>query len=59
MNKLKPCPFCGSSLLKIYDNGLIYPWVQCVECLANTSSEPTVEEAIKAWNRRVDSEVEE
>lgn len=58
MNRLKPCPFCGSSLIILYHKTDL-PWIQCLECLASTSCGHTEEEAIEAWNRRVDKEVKE
>ena len=50
---LKPCPFCGSKaiLAKPYTR----TWIVCADCLAETSTYTTIEEAIEAWNRRADN----
>ena len=46
MDKLKKCPFCGGEA-EIF-------WVICKECTAETKDFDTKEEAIEAWNRRVE-----
>lgn len=53
---LKPCPFCGSSHVlaedfEEFDMGMY--WIRCGDCGAGVSTKDTMEEAIKAWNRRV------
>jgi Lar family restriction alleviation protein len=53
--KLKPCPFCGSSHVlaedfEEFDMGMY--WIRCGDCGAGCSTKDTTEEAIKAWNRR-------
>ena len=55
MNELKPCPFCGSEKINIWNcnDKSDSAWCQCESCLASTSVEETEEEAIEAWNRRV------
>ena len=57
MAELKPCPFCGKrGILKRKEIfGRPYYKVECLDCFAATFSEPTREEAIEAWNRRVDN----
>ena len=50
-DKLKRCPFCGGSdirIEKIYD----YYEVLCCDCLSRTEEYSTNEEAIEAWNNR-------
>lgn len=57
MDKLKPCPFCGGtamvSLNSVY--GFV-PWCENPDCILNdlTHGYNSVEEAIEAWNRRVE-----
>ena len=50
MEKLKKYPFCGGEAeiagYKIF-------WAICKECTAETKGFDTREEAIEAWNRRV------
>ena len=52
MEKLKPCPFCGS------EADYYVGYIQCVHCLANIpyryglSYADGKAEAIEAWNRR-------
>jgi Lar family restriction alleviation protein len=53
IEKLKPCPFCGSEEIVAKDhhgNGISY--VECVECGTLGPYSNTVEDAIKWWNRR-------
>ncbi len=54
--ELKPCPFCGSKNIRIWDNDNILPWVQCNDCLTSIATRETREEAITAWNRRANDE---
>lgn len=63
MSDLKPCPFCGSTNVKIYswqDGGIC---VKCLECHCQTQAhsdyntveakkESAYEIVVKAWNRR-------
>ena len=56
MNKLKPCPFCGSvECYVVRDYELSKAWVKCICCGADTRICDSKEEAIEAWNRRVDN----
>jgi hypothetical protein len=54
MEKLKPCPFCGSSDMVILDDG--YSWI--VDCASETcpASPQTLgatrDDALAAWNTR-------
>ena len=54
-DKLKPCPFCGSKEVGIFD---IHPVpltrVCCLECGGNGSHEKENERAIDKWNQRAD-----
>lgn len=59
MSDLKPCPFCGSTDILYFDNSgyTIGPSLSygmfCTGCGAHTELHDTLDEAIKAWNRRV------
>jgi Lar family restriction alleviation protein len=56
MDKLKPCPHCGSGdHIRAIDNSSAEKWrcfIQCYECQARGPSRPTTAEACVAWNRR-------
>lgn len=52
-DELKPCPFCGGHA--IIDGCDDTPWsVICKECNASIGYKETKEEAIEAWNRRIE-----
>lgn len=51
MEELKRCPFCGGEA-KI--EGYKIFWATCKECTTETKVFDTKEEAIEAWNRRVE-----
>ena len=68
MEELKPCPFCGgkafietvephthtlAAFMPYYGGGT---FIECQKCSCAISAE-TKEEAIEAWNRRVDASV--
>lgn len=56
MNELKPCPFCGSTDIKVHGPYFIedrYVMVKCNDCNCNTAIYKTVDQAVEAWNRRV------
>jgi Lar family restriction alleviation protein len=59
MNELKLCPFCGGKAHAAYHNSRNkddeYYLIMCAYCFARTVGE-TVEEAIDAWNRRINDE---
>lgn len=67
--ELKPCPFCGGEAKIInYTNKEVSPhknktYVECSKCNSGTGvftqkgvSIEYIQEAIEAWNRRVDDE---
>ena len=58
MSDLKPCPFCGGCPIWgigcHVDNTPYAYRVECQKCKRVTPFYPTREEAIEAWNRRVD-----
>ena len=74
MDKLKPCPFCGTEALLhsnySKDAGLYYIYVQCPKCFARGMTtkrnkpaavglnEAAAYDAINAWNRRTGAENE-
>ena len=67
--ELKPCPFCGSTKIKVHDGrnsraveGSHYCTATCQNCYANISGDTyngyvekdlAEESAIEVWNRRV------
>ena len=60
MNKLKPCPFCGSKEVNATTPPQKHPdmdaamyWV-CPECVACGPIGATLEEATDNWNKRSD-----
>lgn len=69
-NELKPCPFCGSEARLfsfcegVYDETKLKHNVQCLnekDCFARVGRDwafgyETKEEAIEAWNRRVEND---
>lgn len=62
MNELKPCPFCGGEA-RIRDFTMVdlEPEIDvfCINCGAQTFVYETKDDAIEAWNRRVeDSDIE-
>ena len=54
MDKLKPCPFCGSKEIHVMDMG--YPhWIYCMKCGAKVHGGTcSAKESIEAWNRRAE-----
>lgn len=53
--KLKPCPFCGDSNVRVYIKGVdrVKYGACCENCDARAGRKPTKEEAAEAWNTRV------
>lgn len=58
--KLKSCPFCGDTYIKIYHSMAWYQvgcnTVNCIACHAYVRAYKTEKEAVEAWNRRVNHE---
>ena len=52
MEKLKPCPFCGSEKLEVRSTPFVGFTVRCWNdtCLASGPYKGTAEEAVDAWN---------
>ncbi len=50
MEKIKPCPFCGSKKVDVCRTTPY--WIRCGRCGADAESDPTRKGAIKNWNRR-------
>ncbi len=56
-NKLKPCPFCGSNNIYLYKACGVCDddaWLECLECGVKTKAFRDTDEAIDAWNNRVE-----
>lgn len=52
MDRLKPCPFCGSKDIKLFGNHRDSFWFRCNKC-ASIDSYDTERQAVRAWNKRV------
>lgn len=54
MEKLRPCPFCGSDLVTLIERKpRMYPWVvMCHDCGAEAAVDLGQSGAIEAWNKR-------
>ena len=53
--KLLKCPFCGSDKIKIVEKAECCIYVICTRCLSQSTPCVTKENAIEAWNRRIDN----
>ncbi len=51
--KLKPCPFCGGKAKLFEDKDYQIYSVTCTECDAGTNAYGIRQDAIEAWNGRV------
>ena len=51
---LKPCPFCGSTKIRVTNPVFWYAW--CSDCRGQTGANGTRQDAIDAWNRRSDEQ---
>jgi Lar family restriction alleviation protein len=51
---IKPCPFCGKRAEIVYTMTNQYK-VKCSSCKARTAVTTTKEQAIYAWNRRIEA----
>lgn len=59
--QLKPCPFCGNSLIRLRyysTRNAEQCVVWCVDCIA-TMHTMTLEDAISNWNRRTNNYIQE
>ena len=60
MAELKPCPFCGSEDIAVWESHSRFSswssshFAQCNSCCATSDAFKTMEEAIEAWNRRAE-----
>lgn len=52
MDRLKPCPFCGSKDIKLFGNHRDSFWFRCNKC-ASIDSYDTERQAVRSWNKRV------
>lgn len=52
-NKLKPCPFCGGEAILAENTNSEELLVECCNCYAHTGLYCSEQEAIDAWNNRV------
>ena len=52
--ELKPCPFCGMTVMAYREHPKLGVAIECgrLECNIMTRYFPTKEAAIEAWNRR-------
>lgn len=56
--RLKPCPFCGSTRVRVmYSDINKAHVVYCTNCKASTNIAVREEDAIYLWNKRVEPEV--
>ena len=53
MSELKPCPFCGGEA-ELHGFHDLYWVVECVRCYASANDCDTEQDAIEAWNTRVE-----
>ena len=51
--ELKPCPFCGGNVQKVKSSGR-WGWFVSCACAAVGPSADSRDEAIRAWNRRLE-----
>ena len=52
INRLKPCPFCGSKTVDVARTNPGACWIICARCGAESYTAPTREGAFKNWNKR-------
>lgn len=55
MEKLEPCPFCGTEDIELDKTDGGYFWVKCNECGCQLWGENTSKLAIGIWNKRANS----
>lgn len=61
MTELKPCPFCGSTNLRVAQNYLERYSILCLDCTMivfgrDDTDRGKKDELVEAWNRRAESE---
>ena len=60
MNRLEPCPFCGRtdclSIDNYENNGKLWWFVACEECMCSGPVAGSEEQAVDAWNERKEDE---
>lgn len=49
---LKPCPFCGEEKIEVLQDALGCWYCACINCFEHFEKE----DAIKAWNKRVNEQ---
>lgn len=58
MAVIKPCPKCGgeAKFIKLFDKNWYNGFIRCTECLLEGRVYTSKQNAVKAWNRRVNNE---
>ena len=55
-DEFAPCPFCGSDKSEWCDaDGGDWHYIQCHDCEARAGNYRSKQEAVDAWNRRMDA----
>lgn len=52
MEKIKPCPFCGSKKVDVCRTNENACWIRCGRCGADAPGDPHRKVAISIWNKR-------
>lgn len=55
--KLKPCPFCGSDnviIFNTFDSAIKRYNVECLNCMATIPAYSQKKDVVKHWNRRAE-----
>ena len=52
MTDLKPCPFCGSEWVEMYEKFGVF-CISCVACGVDVNLTYNKTESVKMWNKRV------
>lgn len=52
MEKIKPCPFCGSKKVEVCRTNENACWIRCWKCGADAPSNRLRKIAISIWNKR-------
>lgn len=56
MDELKPCPFCGCERIMKYETDECYFICECARCNARSADCKNILDAIRAWNRRPETQ---